>query len=82
MKPCLTVNVNLETCKALYTPSVYNAAKYGLSTEAPTEVDVFGLFQVADGNDVDAYFVVKLHDGRCCYAGVTEIQFIQEVDEQ
>lgn len=82
MTPSLTINVNLETRKALYTPSVYNAMKYNLNANEPVEVDVFGLFQVKEEDDIDAYFVVKLPDGHCCYAGVTAIQFIQEADEQ
>lgn len=78
MKYSTTVNVNLATRRALYTPSKYNAKEYGLSTEEPTEVGVFGLFQVKEDDEEDAYFVVELPDGRCCYAGVCQIQFIKE----
>ena len=85
MKPSLTVSVNLQTRRALYTPSIYNAIKYKLDANVPVEVDVFGLFQVRqDYEDIDAYFVVKLPDGHCCYAGVPNIQFLPEegADEQ
>jgi hypothetical protein len=81
MKPSLTINVNLSTRKALYTPSSYNATKYHLSTDEPTEVDVFGLFQCGDTDGSDAYFVVKLPDGKCCYADVNQIQFLPEEEE-
>jgi len=81
MKPSLTVNVNLITHKALYTPSSYNATKYNLSTTEPTEVGVFGLFQCGDTDGSEAYFVVKLPDGKCCYADVCQIQFLPEEEE-
>lgn len=84
MKPTLTVSVNLQTRKALYKPSVYNAIRYKLEANTPVKVDVFGLFQVLQDDDLDAYFVVRLPDGHCCYAGVEHIQFLpeEEADEQ
>lgn len=82
MRPTLTVSVNLETKKALYTPGQGHIKKYGLSATEPTEVEVFGLFPVSNEDETDAYFVVKLPDGRCCYAGIGNIQFIEkEADE-
>ena len=78
----LTVSVNLATRKALYWPSDHNICKYKLNANDPTPVDVFGLFQIKDGEDVDAYFVVKLPDGHCCYAGVDEIQFMPEEEAE
>lgn len=82
MKPSLTVSVNLQTRKALYRPSAHNICKYRLSATEPTEVDVFGLFQVKEDEDIDAYFVVKLPDGHCCYAGVDHIQFLPGEDDE
>lgn len=82
MRPCLTVSVNLQTRKALYTPSVYNAEKYGLSLDEPTQVGVFGLFQCGDEDGSEAYFVVELPDGKCCYADVCQIQFIKDTEEE
>lgn len=82
MRPCLTVGVNLQTRKALYTPTAYAINKYGLSTSEPTEVGVFGLFQCGDEDGSDAYFVVELPDGKCCYAGVDDIQFIKDTEEE
>lgn len=78
----LKVNINLATRKALYWPSNHNICKYKLSAKDPTPVDVFGLFSVkeADG-DADAYFVVELPDGYCCYASVDQIQFLPEEEE-
>jgi len=82
MKPTLTISVNLATKKALFTPIVHQARRYGISADEPTEVEVFGLFPVSNDDETDAYFVVKLPDGHCCYAGVTDIQFIEkEADE-
>ena len=56
--------------------------KYGLSASEPTEVGVFGLFQCGDEDGSDAYFVVELPDGKCCYAGVDDIQFIKDTEEE
>jgi hypothetical protein len=81
MKPTISINVNLSTRKALYWPSNYNICKYKLSAQDPTPVDVFGLFAVKESDgDSDAYFVVKLPDGHCCYASVDQIQFLPEED--
>ncbi len=83
MKNSITVNVNLTTRKALYRPSSHNICKYKLSAQDPTPVGVFGLFQVIEENeDIDAYFVVELPDGHCCYARVDQIQFIKETEEE
>lgn len=76
----LRVNVNLTTRKAAYTPSKLNAVKYNL-VGRKVEVDVFGLFQVKEDDDVDAYFVVELPNGSCCYARVDQIQFIDKEEE-
>lgn len=78
----VNVKMNLVTRKALYLPSDFNAMKYGLSTTEPTPVDVFGLFQVKEEDDIDAYFVVELPNGMCCYANVVQIQFIKETEEE
>lgn len=78
----ISIRCNLVTRKALYTPSKFNAAKYCLSTDEPTHVGVFGLFPVTEHNgDSDVYFVVELPDGRCCYANVDQIQFIEKEEE-
>lgn len=77
-----TISCNLEQRKALYWPSDFNAMKYNLSTTEPTVVGVFGIFQVAEEEDVDAYFVVELPNGMCCYANVTQIQFIEKKEEE
>lgn len=82
MKPSLDISINLVTREALYTPSRFNAERFGLSKDEPTPVDVFGLYQVSeDAESSDAYFVVELPDGRCCYAGVLEIQFIKHPED-
>lgn len=77
----MTVSVGLEQRKAIYKPSKLNAVKYNLVGETVT-VGVFGLFQVKEEDDTDAYFVVELPDGKCCYARVDQIQFIEEREEE
>ena len=77
----VSIHCNLVTRKALYWPSDFNAMKYNLSTTEPTTVGVFGLFQVKEEEDVDAYFVVELPNGMCCYANVVQIQFIEKEEE-
>lgn len=70
----ITVNMNLQTRPAIYTPCV-NRPKLGLEAHVPVKVDVFGVYQVAIDEDIDAYFVVTLPNGQCTYAGVDQIRF-------
>lgn len=70
----ISVNMNLTTRPAIYTPPV-NRPNLGLDAHVPVKVDVFGVYQVAIEEDIDAYFVVMLPNGRCTYAGVDSIQF-------
>lgn len=76
----LTVSVGLAQRKAIYTPSKLNAVKYNL-VGRKVDVGVFGLFQVKEEDDVDAYFVVELPNGSCCYARVDQIQFVDKEEE-
>ena len=81
--PKISVQMNLATRPAIYTPAV-NRPKYGLEKDKAYPVDVFGVYQVKVSEDeVDAYFVICLPDGRCLYAGVDTIQFtdMEEHDE-
>ena len=71
----ITVNLNLKTRPAIYTPAC-DRPKLDLKKGQEVCVDVFGIYQVSDGDDVDAYFVITLLNGRCTYAGVEEIRFI------
>lgn len=70
----ITVNMNLETRPAIYTP-VVDRPQFSLKAYEPVKVDVFGIYQVAVDGDIDAYFVVTLPNGKCTYAGVDQIQF-------
>lgn len=82
MKSTIEVSVNLATEEALFMPNARQAKHHGLSTTEPIVVGVFGLFQVKEGDDIDAYFVVKLPNGHCCYASIHQILFIEkEADE-
>ena len=76
----IDVSIGLRTRKALFTPHKYVAEDYGLSMTEPTEVNVFGLFQIMGDGEADANFVIELPDGRCIYADVMRIQFIKEKD--
>lgn len=70
----ITVNMNLQTRPAIYTPK-FDRPNIGIKKGEPVNVDVFGIYQVAIDDDVDAYFVVTLPSGKCTYIGVDEIQF-------
>ena len=41
---------------------------------------ILGLFQVADEEDVNPYFICEMNDGRCIYADPTQVCFI-DTDE-
>ena len=75
MQSSIEVNMNLSGRPAYYRPNKYAATRLGVAEDSKLNVEVLGLFQVADGDDVEPYFVIELGDGRVCYAGVTEIQF-------
>ena len=76
MKPSITVNMNLASRPAEYTPAC-NRPNYGLVKGITVKVDVLGLYQVKISEDeIDAYFVITLPDGRCTYAGVDTIKFL------
>jgi hypothetical protein len=60
----------------------YDNVKLGLKKGEQVDVDVFGCYQVrADEDDIDAYFVVELPDGRCAYAAIDTIQFVYREGE-
>lgn len=69
-----TVNMNLQSRSAIYTPP-FNRPNLGLKKYEPIKVDVFGIYQVAIVDEIDAYFVVTLPNGKCTYAGIEDIQF-------
>ena len=70
----IEVNMNLITRPAIYTP-VIDRPSFGIKKNEPVSVDVFGIYQVAIDDEVDAYFVVTLPNGQCTYAGVDSIRF-------
>lgn len=74
MAGTITVNMNLKTRPAIYTPDI-NRPHLGIKKGESVKVDVFGIYQVAVDEDVDAYFVITLPNGKCAYAGVDTIQF-------
>ena len=70
----ITVNMNLSTRPAIYTPK-FDRPHLNVKKGEHINVDVFGIYQVAIDDEVDAYFVVTLPSGKCAYTGVDEIQF-------
>lgn len=70
----MEVNVNLTTRPARYTVP-FDRPNLDLCKGMEVPVDVFGIYQVAIDDEVDAYFVVTLPSGRCTYVGVEDIQF-------
>lgn len=70
----ITVNMTLKERPAIYVPRV-DRPKLNLVKGTPINVGVLGIYQVADEDDVDAYFVVVLPGGKCTYAGVEDIEF-------
>lgn len=74
----ITVNMNLQTRPAIYTPK-FDRPHLGVKKGEPINVDVFGIYQVAIDDEVDAYFVVTLPGGRCTYTGVEDIRFTDVV---
>ena len=70
----ITINMNLATRPAIYTVPC-DRPKLDLLRGEKVRVDVLGLYQVAVDEDIDAYFVVTLPNGKCTYVGVDTIQF-------
>lgn len=70
----IEVNMNLSTRPAIYTSPV-DRPKLGIEKNVPVNVEVFGIYQVKVDDEIDAYFVVVLPDGRCTYAAVDSIRF-------
>ena len=79
--PDIKVHMNLSTRPAVFTPG-HNVPKLGIEKGKQIRVDVFGLYQVkVEEDDIDAYFVAELPDGKCVYAAVDTIQFTDREDE-
>ena len=75
-----SLNMSWERRRAIYKASV-NRPELGIANGDEVKCRVFGIFQVADGEDVNPYFIVELEDGRCTYVAPEELQFIREADE-
>ena len=75
------INMDLHGRPAIYTPK-YNRPNLGLEKDQAVIVEVLGIYQVAMDDEVDAYFVVVLPNGKCAYTGVEEIQFTDTVVQE
>ena len=71
----LTMTLNWNKRPAIYRPNKYRVVKYELPEGAEVPVEVLGIFQCADDDEVGPVFVVELPNGKCDYAAITEIQF-------
>lgn len=70
----IEVSMNLTQRPAKYTLNC-NRPELDLKKGDVVNVGVFGLYQVQFADEVDAYFVVELPNGKCTYTSVTTIQF-------
>ena len=76
MNNSMTINIGLHGRPAEYRPNQYAAVRLGVEKGSTLNVEVLGLYQVADGEDVNPYFIVELQDGRVRYASPDEITFV------
>ena len=74
------IEIKYERRSAIYTPLV-NRPALGLTRDVPVNCEVWGCYQVNDGDDINPYFVIELENGRCTHALIEQIQFIREDDE-
>ena len=73
----LTMEISYERRRAIYTPRV-DRPEYGILKGIKVSVRVWGCYQVADGDDVNPYFVVELASGRTTYVAPEDLQFVKE----
>ena len=73
----LEMQIKWQRRRAIYT-SPYGQPKIGIKKGDKVECNVWGLFQVSDGEDVNPYFVVELADGRCTYVAPEDLKFIED----
>lgn len=74
----LTMTMHWHKRPAIYRPNKYRAAALKLPEGAEIPVDVLGIFQTKDDDSIDVVFVVEYPDGKCDYAAITEVQFVDK----
>ena len=73
----ITVEMPRRRAEVTQNPSqaIYNNVKVGTHP-----CHVLGLFQVADGEDVQPYFVCELDDGHNIYAAPPQVRFLDTAE--
>lgn len=57
-----------------------NAANFNNIEEGEHKCHVLGLFQVAQDEDVQPYFICELNSGQCIYADPVHVRFTDTVE--
>lgn len=73
----LNMEIVWQRRRAIYTP-VCNRPSLGLEKGVEYRCRVWGCYQVADGEDINPYFVIELENGRCTHAAPEQIVFTEE----
>ena len=63
--------------RAIYTPRI-DRPDIDIKKDTEVPCDVFGCFQVSDGEDINPYFIVELESGRCTYVAPEDIRFVDK----
>ena len=74
-----TVNVAWQRRRAEVTQNVQQATFNKLEV-GTHPCHVLGLYQVADEDDVQPYFVCEMDDGRTIYAKPTQVRFLDTTE--
>ena len=74
----LTMTMNWKKRPAIYRPNKYRAAALEMPEGVELPVEVLGIFQVSDEDGADAVFVIEYTNGKCDYAAITEVQFVDK----
>ena len=76
----MDITIKWQRRRAIVTQNTHQAI-YNKLTEGEHPCYVFGLFQVAEEDEVQPYFICELNDGRCIYASPEQIRFV-DTDEE
>ncbi len=76
----MNIEMRWQRRRATYLPIV-DRPHLGLEAGVPVPCRVWGCYQVAEDEDINPYFVIELESGKCTYAAIDQVQFIEEGDE-
>ena len=71
------IEIDIRRRSAIYTPRV-DRPSIEITKGQRVLCEVWGCFQCNDGEDINPYFVVELHNGYCTYVSPEDIQFTRE----